>query len=153
MRHKLFVFCAAAVWITLLPGVLQAQDSFVVKRVTVKADKGWQNSGIRLQPLQFYSIKAFGTWISGLESPRRGPEGDMSGTICGNALVGWIAEDRPALLNRGSYTKNVVQNIILLGREAFRRAFNEGFLWLAMGEWSGCEECLGEIEVIITAYN
>jgi hypothetical protein len=151
-RTRIFV-ASVLLWAAALLPAWEKQESVAAKRVTVEAALGWQNSGISLKSGQYYSIKAFGSWVSGLESVFKGPEGDLSGRIDGDPLVGWIADKQPDRLTPESYNKKVIENVILLGREGYFRSYRYGFLWLAMGDWSGCKECVGRIEVIITIYD
>jgi len=142
----------ALLLLSVLLTVTGIQNSPASKKVIVGAPLGWQNSGIRLRMGQYYSVKAFGTWVSGLESQSLGPGGDLSGRITADPLVGWIAEKQPERLNPESYNKYILSKVILLGGEGYFRSYSDGFLWLAMGDWSGCKECLGKIDVIITVY-
>ena len=132
---------------------LPTQNSVVAKRIVVQAHKGWQNSGILLKKNQYYSIIARGSWISGYEKLAYGPEGRGTGTITDNALVGWIEKEQPQRLNYDSYKREIVGKVIFIGREATLISYEDGILWLAMGDWSGCKECTGELEVLITTYD
>lgn len=125
------------------------------KTVVVHAADGWQDSGIVLRPGQFFEIKAFGAWGSGYEVFPTGPEGGNFGTLTNNALVGYIGKNPPKKLDRDCYKSSIVQRIFRIGRGGL---FKSGGiepgdkLWLAMGEWSGCKECSGRVEVLIIIY-
>ena len=142
----LFLSC-----LSLVPYVL-TQEPVHSKKVSVFAEKGWQDSGIELSQGQYYSIHASGTWISGYDLPFQGPEGNGSGTITTGQLLGWISDKQPERLDRNSYKKEVICQIIVIGRGGLFKANADGKLWFAMGEWSGCKECSGEIEALITIY-
>jgi hypothetical protein len=136
----------------LSQGVIYSQSEVKTKKITIWADKGWQDTGIQLKAKQYYSIHACGWWSSGLDVVGSGPEGGGYGTIVNGALLGWIADKQPKKLDYESYKKEIIGKIILIGQEAFLKSYGEGKLWLTMGEWSGCEDCQGKIEVLITIY-
>ncbi|MCJ7582370.1 MAG: hypothetical protein MUP98_17785 [Candidatus Aminicenantes bacterium] len=132
---------------------LRPQNAVKSKKVIIHADKGWQDSGILLNSGQYYSIFARGTWISGYGVPSFGPRGKGFGTITNGALLGWIDNNKPENLDYKSYTKYIVQRIILVGEGGLFQSYGEGKLWLGMGEWSGCKECVGQVEVLITVFD
>ena len=129
------------------------QSAVKASMIKIFAEMGWQNSGVNLKAGQYYMVKAYGSWSSGYNNLAMGPEGRGYGTIINDALVGWIALKKPERLGYESYKKEIVENIILIGRGGMFKAKYDGILWLAMGEWSGCKECAGELEVIITVYD
>ncbi len=129
-----------------------AQTPVKSKRVKIYAEKGWQDSGIELKITQFYEIRAWGSWVSGYEVPLQGPEGAGFGNLFNGALLGWIAEEKPAKLGYDSVKRDVIPNIIYFGRGGRYKSGSNGKLWFSMGEWSGCKECSGEIEVLIIIY-
>ena len=132
---------------------LQPQNAVKAKKVNIEADKGWQDTGILLNSDQYYSIYARGSWVSGYDVPPIGPEGKGWGTITNGALLGWIAKIKPEKLGYKSYTRQIVQRIILIGEGGLFKSWGDGKLWLAMGDWSGCKECSGKVEVLITVFN
>ncbi|MBD3413106.1 MAG: hypothetical protein GF421_01580 [Candidatus Aminicenantes bacterium] len=133
--------------------VLSAQSLVRSRHVLISAKKGWQDSGIKLKKDQFYQIYARGSWISGYGLPANGPEGSGKGTISDNALVGFIADSRPQQLGYESYKREILDRIIIIRRGGLFKAYQKGTLWLGMGEWSGCEECDGSVEVLIVLYD
>ena len=129
---------------------LQPQNAVKAKKVIIYAEKGWQDTGIQLGSGQYYSIQARGSWISGYGVLPVGPEGKGYGTLTSCALVGWIANKKPEKLDYKSYTKDIILNIIFIGEGGLFKSYADGKLWLGMGEWSGCKECAGRVEVLIT---
>lgn len=125
-----------------------------IRSVTVSVDAaaGWQDSGVDLDSGQRYEISAYGHWASGAGVPV-GPDGGERGTIADDALVGMVAKVKPARLTYESYTRDVVPNIILIRAGGKFRSPGSGTLWLAMGDWSGCRQCRGMIEVQIVVFN
>jgi len=69
------------------------------------------------------------------------------------ALVGWIDEHKPEILGYESYERQIIQRIILISRGGLFKSYGNGNLFLAMGEFSGCKECDGKMEVLITVYD
>ena len=133
----------------LFSGQTQVTSKFAI----VDAGQGWQNSGIKLKKGQTYQIYAKGAWVSGFGIENFGPEGFVgSGTITDNTLIGFIAESKPKRLSYKSFTREIVCGIILLRRGGFFKAASDGTLWLSMGEWSGCKDCMGKVEVLIILY-
>lgn len=132
---------------------LSAQSPVRSKQVIIKARKGWQDSGIKLEKGQLYQIYARGSWISGYGLPAIGPEGSGKGTISDNALVGFISDSKPEQLNYKSYKREIVDKIVVIRRGGLFEAYQKGTLWLSMGEWSGCEECDGSVDVLIVLYD
>lgn len=120
--------------------------------VKVEASAGWQDSGVELRVGQRYSVTAFGHWVSGSGEPV-GPEGGGTGTITSDALVGMIGRARPDRLGYDSYKPEIVSRVILIGEGGKFLTLTNGKLWLAMGDWSGCKQCRGTIEVQIIIYN
>lgn len=129
-----------------------AGDSMRYSRTEVFPERGWQDSGISLKRGQYYRVEARGSWISGYKHPAHGPEGEGSGTLKDGPLVGWISPHRPDKLGYDSYTREVINHVIFIGDGGLFKAYGDGRLWLAMGEWSGCEECSGQVEVLIDLY-
>lgn len=129
-----------------------SQSTVKAKKVVIYAEKGWQDSGIRLKRNQYYSITARGNWISGYNTPFKGPEGSGYGTIDNDALVGWISDKKPEKLGRDSYNKHVISKVIFIACGGLFKSYGDGKLWLAMGDWSGCKECSGSVEVLITIF-
>ena len=129
---------------------LQPQNAVKAKKVIRYADKGWQDTGILLNSNQYYSIFARGSWVSGYDVTATGPEGKGWGTITNGALLGWIGKIKPEKLDYKSYTRQIVQRIILIGEGGLFKSIGDGKLWLGMGDWSGCKECSGQVEVLIT---
>ena len=152
IREKSGIGVFLAVLFLLPPGVL-SQRAVTAKRILINAEKGWQDSGVVLSQGQYYEVRAWGAWISGFGTIIQGPEGDGSGTIIGDALVGFISDQAPKILDRDSFTMDIVGKIIYIGRGGLLRVQNPGRLWLAMGEWSGCKECSGSVEVLILVYD
>jgi len=133
--------------------VLASQSPVRSKHVIISAKQGWQDSGIKLKLGQFYQIYARGSWISGYGLPACGPEGSGRGTISDNALVGFIADSKPKKLDYESYKRDIIDKIVIIRRGGLFKAYRKGTLWLGMGEWSGCEECDGSVEVLIVLYD
>jgi hypothetical protein len=129
-----------------------SQNPVKTKKAVINAREGWQNTGVTLRSDQYYSVSAWGAWASGFTGNSYGPEGIGHGTIGSNALVGWIAVKQPEKLGYKSYTKEIIGNIIYIGKEGFFKSYADGILWLSMGEFSGCKECSGQVEVLITIY-
>jgi len=129
-----------------------SQTSVVAQRITLHAEKGWQDSGISLKAGQYYSVSARGYWVSGSEPNFTGPEGQGFGTINNNALLGMIKKTQPEILGYESYRKEIISGIVLIGKGGEFRSYADGNLWLAMGEWSGCKECRGVVEALIVVY-
>lgn len=140
------------VTIFLISPFVSAQINVKAKRILVHAEKGWQDTGVQLRRNQFYSIYARGAWVSGYEVPESGPDGSGYGTITSNALVGYISSKKPDNLSYDSYKKDIVDKIVLIGQGGMLKAYGEGTLWLSMGDWSGCKECSGFLEVLIVVY-
>jgi hypothetical protein len=136
----------------MIRSLATSQIPVLTKRLKIYAEKGWQDSGIKLKEGQYYSVKAKGYWVSGSEPIFTGPEGHQFGTIDNNALVGKISSSRPDRLGYDSYKREIISQIILIGRGGEFKSYTDGKLWLAMGEWSGCKECRGEVEVLIVVY-
>jgi hypothetical protein len=132
---------------------LRSQNVVKAKKVIIYAEKGWQDTGILLKSNQYYSIFARGSWVSGYGNFSTGPDGNRYGTIDNDALVGWIREKKPKKLGYKSYKKEIIRRIILIGEGGLFKSYAEGKLWLAMGEWSGCKECSGQVEVLITVFD
>jgi hypothetical protein len=130
-----------------------AGEPMKYSRTEVFPERGWQDSGISVKRGQYYRVEARGSWISGYKHPAHGPEGEGSGTLKDGPLVGWISPNRPERLGYESYTREVINHVIYLGEGGLFKAYGDGRLWLAMGEWSGCEECSGRIEVLINLYD
>lgn len=125
-----------------------------VRSVTVSIDAatGWQDSGVDLVTDQSYFVTASGSWGSGAGEPV-GPDGRGRGTLADDALVGMVSRLKPARLGYESYTREIVPNVILIKSGGRFRSPSPGTLWLAMGDWSGCRECSGRIEVQIVIYD
>lgn len=132
---------------------LNARPEVYAAKATINASQGWQDTGIRLKQGQYYSVEARGSWVSGFDVVSHGPEGFGGGTLVNGALLGWIDKKRPERLGYKSFTKKIVSSIIYIGRGGLLKAVNTGTLWMAMGEWSGCKECKGNVEVLITVYD
>lgn len=132
---------------------LRPQNAVKAKKVIIYAEKGWQDTGILLNSGQYYSIFARGSWISGYGILSTGPEGKGWGTITNGALLGWIGNKKPEKLDYKSYTIHIVQKIILIGEDGLFKSYENGKLWLGMGDWSGCKECAGQVEVLITVFD
>ena len=132
---------------------LRPQNAVKANKVIIYAEKGWQDSGIQLNNGQYYSIYARGSWVSGYDKLSMGPEGAGDGTITSNALLGWIATKKPEKLGYKSYTQDIVERIILIGQGGLLKSYTDGKLWLGMGDWSGCKECAGQMEVLITVFD
>jgi hypothetical protein len=146
MKRKTTYILIIIVSTLLLHNILvQADDE---KTVIVQAADGWQNSGIYLRPGDMFTVKASGKWVSGSGHNWYGPEGWGYGTITNDALVGWISKSRPPKLGYNSYKKEIVGNIIMIGKGGTFKSGN-GYLYLAMGEWSGCHECRGKVTVTV----
>ena len=131
---------------------VSAQSQVKAYKIKVFAESGWQSSGVQLERGTYYSVHATGSWTSGFNTKTMGPEGEEYGTITDHALLGQIAAKRPEKLGYESYKKQIIQKLIRIGRGGMFKAKMGGILWLAMGEWSGCKECTGEVEVLITVY-
>jgi hypothetical protein len=120
--------------------------------VYIEAEAGWQNSGVELRAGQRYSVAAYGRWVSGTTEPV-GPEGDETGTITNDALLGMLSRTRPERLGYKSFQREIIGRIIRIGAGGRFRSPSDGYLWLAMGDWSGCKECSGTLEVQIVVFN
>ncbi|MFC2166754.1 hypothetical protein ACFLQZ_02165 [Acidobacteriota bacterium] len=149
MKKKVKICIFLLLFFMVFP-TLQPQNAVKAKKVIIYAEKGWQDTGIQLNLGQYYSIIARGSWISGYDRLSIGPEGVGYGTITNGALVGWIANKKPENLGYKSYTNDIVQHIIRIGDGGHFKSYTDGKLWLGMGEWSGCKECSGQVEVLIT---
>lgn len=132
---------------------LFSQSPVRSKKIVIIADKGWQNSDVVLKKGQFYSISAWGSWSSGFETQSTGPEGKGYGTINDWPLVGWIAGKQPPRLSQKISTNDLISKIIFIGKGKIYKSYAEGILWFSMGEWSGCKECSGQMEVLIMIYD
>ena len=152
MKKQLKFYSILFLACSVLVPYVHTQVPVQARKVTVYAEKGWQDSGIKLSQGQYYSIHASGAWVSGYNQALLGPEGNGTGTITTGALLGWISKERPKKLDYNSYKKEVISQIIFIGRGGFLKASENGTLWFAMGDWSGCKECDGEIEVLITVF-
>ena len=152
MMKKNLKICTFLILFFLVFPTLRPQNAVKAKKVIIYADRGWQDTGILLNKDQYYSIFARGSWISGYGVLSTGPEGDGYGTITSCALVGWIANNKPEKLGYKSYTKDIVPYIILIREGGLFKSYEDGKLWLGMGEWSGCKECAGQVEVLITVF-
>lgn len=154
MKRKPIIRLLSVLTAVLLIFLIDASSQSQVKayKLTIFAEGGWQSSGVPLKGGEYYSVHATGSWTSGYNSATMGPEGDESGTLTDHALLGQISAKRPEKLGYESYKPNIIQNIIRIGRGGMFKAKISGILWLAMGEWSGCKECTGEVEVLITVY-
>lgn len=130
-----------------------ARDSVESKSLKVFPEDGWHDTGIELKKGQYYRIEARGSWISGYKRPAHGPEGWGAGTLNDGALVGWISPQKPERLGYDSYRREVIISLIYVGEGGLFKSYGNGRLWLAMGEWSGCKECSGEIEALINLYD
>jgi len=151
LKICIFLFLFFMAFPTLQPQ--NAQNAVKAKKVIIYADKGWQDTGILLNSDQYYSIFARGSWVSGYDVTATGPEGKGWGTITNGALLGWIGEIKPEKLDYKSYKKDIVSRIILIGEGGLFKSCGDGKLWLAMGDWSGCKECSGKVEVLITVFD
>ena len=152
---KIFYISLNFIFFLLFLFQVIALSQTVVKstKVTINAEKGWQNSGVSLSKEQVYSISAWGAWSSGYETNSCGPEGKAYGTIRDWPMVGFIAKKQPPKLTyESSKNPNITLNIILLGKSGIFKSYGNGTLWLAMGEFSGCKECSGVMEILITTY-
>lgn len=152
---KVIIKCAAGFYILLfgLCGYFYAGPEVYSKTVTINAELGWQDTGVRLKYGQYYSVDARGSWVSGYDVGAHGPEGFGGGTIVNGALLGCIDKKKPERLGYKSFTRKIVSSIIYIGRGGMLKSINNGTLWMAMGEWSGCKECRGKLEVLITVYD
>jgi hypothetical protein len=150
MRRLILIALALAMPVS--PQSRQRLEPLRGVTVMVKAEAGWQDSGVELRPGQRYSVTAFGSWVSGTQNPV-GPDGDESGTITNDALIGMLSRTRPARLNYDSFKREIVGRIIRIGAGGRFKSMDNGTLWLAMGDWSGCKECSGALEVQIVVYN
>ena len=153
MMTRLKIFALAGMCLTAVVCTTSARDSIDSKRLKVFPENGWHDTGVKLTMGQFYRIEARGSWLSGYKRPAHGPEGWGSGTLNDGPLVGWISPHKPERLGYDSYRREVISKLIFIGEGGLFKSYGEGTLWLAMGEWSGCEECSGEIEVLINLYD
>ena len=152
MGKKSFAYFLCILLVVALSGHLFPRDNVTWKKVYIEANLGWQDSGVRLKSEQYYSVKASGSWVSGWDVDSHGPEGNGDGTLVNGALLGWIANKKPERLGYKSFTRKIVSRIVYIGEGGMRKSNGDGKLWLAMGEWSGCKECSGKVEVLITVY-
>lgn len=152
MKKSILILCLFSCLSFLTQLNLFPQSPLKAKKVVIFAEKGWQNSGIALKKGQYYSVSAWGSWSSGYETLAFGPEGKGYGTINDLPLVGWITGKQPPKLGYDSFKREIITMIIFLGKGGLYKSYANGSLWLSMGEWSGCEECSGEMEVLITVY-
>jgi hypothetical protein len=148
MRKVSFILAASLLFAVSGQAAPLESRSVVLR---VQAAGGWQDSGLSLKAGQHYAISAWGTWASGT-SGTAGPEGKGNGTLTEDALLGMVAINRPRQLSYDSYVKEIVGQIIRIGRGGEFNSPASGKLWLCMGDWSGCKECSGYVEVLIVAY-
>ncbi|MCJ7679433.1 MAG: hypothetical protein MUP70_01795 [Candidatus Aminicenantes bacterium] len=154
MKRKPIIRLLSVLTAVLMIFLIDASSQSQVKayKLTIFAEGGWQSSGVQFKGGEYYSVHATGSWTSGFNSGTMGPEGEEYGTITDHSLLGQIAAKRPEKLGYESYTKSNIEKLIRIGRGGMFKAKIGGILWLAMGEWSGCKECTGEVEVLITVY-
>jgi len=128
------------------------QSPVTSKKVVIHAEDGWQDTGVKLKPNQYYFVCARGTWVSGYGTPYSGPDGMGCGTLTNNALLGFISEKRPPKLNYDAFKREIISSTVLIGEGGLFKAVGYGNLWLGMGDWSDSKERAGELEVLIVIY-
>lgn len=131
---------------------LFSQSPVTSKKVVIHAEDGWQDTGVKLKPNQYYFVSARGTWVSGYGTPYSGPDGMGCGTLTNNALLGFISEKRPPKLNYDAFKREIIARTTLIGKGGLFKTVGYGNLWLGMGDWSDSKERAGELEVLIVIY-
>ncbi len=153
MGRNVNVLVLAAILFLICFPTGYSQSAVTATKLEIFAEKGWQDTGVQLKEGQYYEVHAKGSWVSGYKQDLDGPEGKGWGTLNSGALVGWIAGRKPETLGYESYKPQIIQSIILISRGGLFKSYGNGNLFLSMGEWSGCKECDGKMEVLITVYD